>query len=216
MAADLLQNGFGRRLAQRAVMGAGADLDDAPRDHLARARAAARPGAVEIDPKALLEPGKRGLEIEIGIGQRRPTGQRAAVLDLLLAPASRGFLKRGVIAEDAAQMMGIGRTVMLDQACRLDDAEDVGIELCPIEALPGNIVERPRAHAASRRQPGAQCLYTNEPDAVKSLPRRARTGTYRLISASAWSFAWATLCCRSSWRNSASRRSRSVPVARAT
>src|SRR5437763_677642 len=94
-AADLLQYRLGRRLAQRAVIGAGADLDDAAGDHLARARAAARPVAVEIDPEALLEPAEGSLEIESGIGQCRPTGQGPAVLDLLLAPAPRGFLKLG-------------------------------------------------------------------------------------------------------------------------
>src|SRR5260370_380934 len=132
------------------------------------------------------------------------------MLDRVLAPAPRGLLKLGVVAEDPAQVMGIGRAVMLTEARRLDDAEDVGIQLRPIEALPGNIVERPRAHAASRRPLGAQCLYTNERNAVKSLSRGGRERLLkpqRLISARAWSLAWATLCCRSRWRNSVRRRS---------
>src|SRR5207247_618058 len=150
-----------------------ADFDDAARDHLARAGAAARAVAVEIDPEALPEPGERNVEIEIRIGQRRPTGQRAAVLDLLLAPAPRGFLELGIVGEDPAQVVGVGGAVVLDEARRLDDADDVRIELRPIEAVPGNIVERPRAHAVSHRQLEAECLYTNEWNAMKSLPRGA-------------------------------------------
>src|SRR6202049_4978314 len=72
--------------------------------------------------------------------------------DLPHPPAPRGDLKLGIIGENPAQMMGIGGAVMFDQARRLDDAKDVGLELRPIEALPRNVVERPRAHAASLRQ----------------------------------------------------------------
>ncbi len=148
MAADLPQYRLGRRLAQRRVIGAGADLDDAARHHLARARAAARAGAVKIDLETGPKAGERPIEIKAGVGERCPARQRASVLDLLLAPAPHGFLERGVVGENPAEMMGIGRAIMLYQARRLDDADDLGIELRRIETVPGNIVERPQAHAA--------------------------------------------------------------------
>src|SRR5258706_5466610 len=218
MAADLLQHRLGDAFAQCGVVGAGADLDDAARDHLAGARTPARAVGVEIDLKALLKPGEGRLEIEVRIGHCSPFRQRPPVLDLLLAPAARGFLEFGIVGENPAQMMGIGGAVVLDEARRLDDAYDIGVELIAVEAIPRNVVERPRSHAASSRQLGAQRLYTNEPSAMKSLSREAMEGLrhQRLISANAWSLAWATLCCRSSWRNSARRRARSVPAARAT
>src|SRR5437879_1731847 len=65
-------------------------------------------------------------------------------------------------------MVGIGGAIVLDEARRLDDTHDLGIELIALKAIPGNVVERPRSHAASRRQSGAVCLYTNEWSAVKS------------------------------------------------
>ena len=108
MAADLAQHRFLGRVAQRAVIGAGADLDDAARHHLAGARAAARAVAVEIDPETFPEAGEGGGEIEVRVGQRRPARQRPAVLDLLLAPAPRGLLELGVVGEDQAEMMRIG------------------------------------------------------------------------------------------------------------
>src|SRR5258708_21844289 len=70
-AADFLQHRLRRRLAQRGVVGAGAGLDDAARDHLAGTRATARAGAVEIAPIALAEPGEGRIELETRIGQRR-------------------------------------------------------------------------------------------------------------------------------------------------
>src|SRR5207248_1108239 len=149
MASDLLQDRLGDALAQRGVVGAGADLDDAPRDHLAGARTA--PGAVgiEIDLESVLKPGEGGGEIKARIGQRRPAGQSAAVLDLFLPPAASGFLELGIVGENPAQMMGISGAIVLDEARRLDDAHDVGFELIAIEAVPRNVVERPGAHTAS-------------------------------------------------------------------
>src|SRR5204862_4376570 len=120
----------------------------AARDHLARARAAARPVAVEIDLEPVLKPREGGREVEAWIGHCRPARQGPAVLNLLLAPAPRGFLEFGVVGEDPAEMMRVGCAIVLDEARRLDDSDQLGIDPAPIEAMPGNIVERPRAHAA--------------------------------------------------------------------
>src|SRR5213078_5389976 len=115
MAADLLQYRLGHAFAQCGVVGAGADLDDAARDHLARARAAARPVAVEIDLEPVLKPREGGREVEAWIGHCRPARQGSAVLNLLLPPAPRRFLELGVVGEDPAEMMRVGRAIVLDQ-----------------------------------------------------------------------------------------------------
>ena len=127
-AADFLQHRLVSRVAQRGVIGAGADLDDAARHHLAGARAAARAVAVEIDLVAGLEAGEGGGEIKLRVGQRRPARQRRAVLDLFLAPAPRGFLELGIVGEDPAQMTRVGGAIVLDEARRLDDTHQLGIE----------------------------------------------------------------------------------------
>jgi len=74
------------------------------------------------------------------------------VLNLLLPPAPRRFLELGVVGEDPAEMMRVGCAIVLDQARRLDDRDQLGIDLAPIKAVPGNIIKRPGSHAACLRQ----------------------------------------------------------------
>src|SRR4051812_40835857 len=84
-------------------------------------------------------------------------------------------------------MMRISLTVMLDQARRLDNRHQLGIDRRRIEPVPRDVVERPGAHAWSRQPP---------------------------ISRNTRSLALVTANWRSSWRSSARRRSRSLPVTR--
>ena len=67
--------------------------------------------------------------VEAGIGKHRPAAERLAVLDLLGAPELRHPAEIAVIVEDAAEIAGVIGAVLLDQACRLDDAQDLGIDL---------------------------------------------------------------------------------------
>ena len=136
MPADFFQHRLGRRLAQCAVVRACAHFDDAARHHLPGARAAARAVAVEIDLEPLLESGEGSVEIEFGIGQRRPACQRAAVLDLLFAPAQCDRLEFGIVGEDPAEVVRVSAAIMLDEARRLDDADELRIEFVALEAVP--------------------------------------------------------------------------------
>src|ERR1700687_5292744 len=79
-------------------------------------------------------------------------------------------------------MMGIGGAIVLDEARRLDDAHDIGVELIAVEAVPRNVVERPRAHAAPLRQDSARVLI--HPNARK-IRRWRRRGP--LIRGGRWS-----------------------------
>jgi len=51
--------------------------------------------------------------------------------------------------EHAAEIAGIIGAVLLDQARRLDDAQELGLDPGGIEAVPGNVVERPRSHCCA-------------------------------------------------------------------
>jgi len=48
--------------------------------------------------------------------------------------------------EHAAEIFGVVAAVLLHQARRLDQAQDVRIDLGAVEPLPGDIVEGPAAH----------------------------------------------------------------------
>src|SRR4029077_3670309 len=74
--------------------------------------------------------------------------QRLAVLDFLLAPAAGVLLKIGIVVEDSAQVMGVRAAIVFDKTRGLDDPHDLRIELILLEAIPGNVVERPMAHGA--------------------------------------------------------------------
>src|SRR5581483_7473941 len=108
--------------------GAGADLDDAARDHLARARAAARHVGVEIDVVSGLEAGESRGEIEGRVSERGPPRERLAVLGFLRTPAPRRRLELRVVGEDAAEVMRVGVAIIFDEARRLDDAQELGID----------------------------------------------------------------------------------------
>ncbi len=69
------------------------------------------------------------------------------MLDLLVAPAHGNRLEVGIVVEDVAEIVRVVAAVLLDQARRLDDAQQLGIDLGAVEPLPGNIVERPGTHA---------------------------------------------------------------------
>ena len=88
----------------------------------------------------------RGGVIESGIGQHCPAAERRAVLHFLGAPASRHILEIAIVMEHAAEIARIIGAVLLDQARRLDDAQQLGLDLGAVEALPGNVVQRPRSH----------------------------------------------------------------------
>src|SRR5262249_23104250 len=134
---------------------------------------------IEVDLEPLTETGKRRIEVKARIGQCRPTRQRPPVLDFLLAPPPRGFLEFGVVREDPAEVMRIGRAVVLDKARRLDDPHEFRIDPAPVEVVPRNIVERPRAHPALSYRPSPlQCgLLIHQSDG--SIPLRgAPRGVY--------------------------------------
>ncbi len=150
---DALADGFQHRLVGRlgegGVIGAGPGLDDAARHQLAGARAAHRCGRIEIDAEAGGEARTGRFVIEAGIGHLRIAAEGETVLDLFLAPALRGFLEERVVGEHAAEIARVIGAVLLDDARRFDDAQQFGIELCRLETLPRNIVERPMWHGAS-------------------------------------------------------------------
>ena len=68
---------------------------------------------------------------------------------LFLTPAPRGFLKRRIIGEDAAEIARVIGAILLDEARGFDEAQQFGIELLPLEMRPRNIVERPMRHGWS-------------------------------------------------------------------
>ena len=70
------------------------------------------------------------------------------MLRFLRAPAPRRVLEFAVAGEHAAEIVGVVGAVLLDDARRLDHAQELGIDLGAIEALPRNIVERPAAQPA--------------------------------------------------------------------
>src|SRR6516225_10022936 len=149
IATDLLEHGFPYRVAQRRVIRARSNFDHAAGDHLTRTRAAARASATEIDAIAGLKALKGIFEIVAGIGERSPSRQCPAVLNLLLAPAPRITLEVQIVVENAAQMICVGTSVVFDEARRLDDRHDIWIELAAVKAVPRNIVERPVPHGCA-------------------------------------------------------------------
>jgi len=72
LAADLLQHGLEGRVLERAVVGAGAGLDDAAGHHLAGLAAAHRCAGLERQPVAGAEAGEGGIEIPARIGELSP------------------------------------------------------------------------------------------------------------------------------------------------
>src|SRR5271170_1504985 len=136
------------RLAQCRVIGAGGGFNDATCDHLARTRASARGIKVKIESKTVAKTAEGGSEIPIWLGQFGPAPERSPMLGFLFAPAPGGLLKREVVVENPAQMVRVGPAIMFDKARRLDDRDDLRVELVEIEPVPANIVESPRAHAA--------------------------------------------------------------------
>ena len=72
-----------------------------------------------------------------------------AVLPLLDAPALRHPLEGGIVMEHAAEVLRVVGAVLLDQARRLDDAQEIGLDPGGVEAIPGDILERPRSHDAA-------------------------------------------------------------------
>ena len=134
------------------------------------------------------------------------------MLDLLFAPAQCGRLEFGIVGEDPAEVVRVSAAIMLDEARRLDDADELRIELVALEALPGNIVERPPGHSASLRRRDSAPLYPEGETPLNPEAYEAQCDS----SERTWSLARAMLCWRSNCRNSSSRCSRSVPVTRAT
>src|SRR3546814_6098780 len=62
-----------------------------------------------------------GIEIEFGIGEHRPAGERLAVLDLLGAPDACRGLKSRIVGEDIAEIDRVVAAIGFDQGRRLDD-----------------------------------------------------------------------------------------------
>ncbi len=144
---DLLADGLEHRLlgrrAQRAVVGGGAHLDDAARDQLARARAADRLARVHVRPEAGDEAPENRIEAEAGIGHLGPLAERLTVLDLLGGPGLRRLLELGIVGEDVAEIGGVVVGVVLDARRRLDDLEQLRVDLAGIEPVPRDVLERP-------------------------------------------------------------------------
>ena len=65
------------------------------------------------------------------------------MLDLFRAPGAGGRLHLGIIGEDVAEICGVVAAVALDQARRLGNGEQVGVDLGRLEPFPGNVVEGP-------------------------------------------------------------------------
>ena len=63
--------------------------------------------------------------------------------------AAGSLLEAGIVEENAAQMMRVGRAIVFDEARRLDDAHNIWIELAAVETVPGNIIERPAVHGSA-------------------------------------------------------------------
>jgi len=148
LGADLLQDRLGGRVLQGAVVGAGPRLDDAARHHLARLAAAHRlgRGGVERQMIARLEAGERGLEIPARIGELRPAAECHAVLGLLGDPLVHFQDEIRIVGEDAAQIDAVVVTVALDHGRSLDVANDLGVDLRRVEAMPIDRLESPVAH----------------------------------------------------------------------
>src|SRR6202043_496151 len=120
--------------------------DDAARHQLAGARAAHRGAGVAIDVEPGTEAPRRGRMIEAAIGVHGPAPERLAVLDLLLPPAPRRRGKTGIVVKHAAEILGVVGAVLLDQARRLDDAQNLRIDPGGVETCPGDVIERPVTH----------------------------------------------------------------------
>src|SRR5438045_812206 len=80
---------------------------------------------------------------------RRSRRIRPAVLDLLVAPAPGKVLEDRVVVKHLAEIFGVIGSVALDEARRLDDAQQLDVNLAGLEAIPGDVVQRPMAHLAA-------------------------------------------------------------------
>jgi len=155
--ADLFEHRLLSRVGEGRVHGRGAAFDDAAGDQLADPRAAHGPGHAggqfDVGGKIL----EGGRKIEGRIGHFGPAAQGVAVLDLFLGPPDRSFGKLGIVLEHFLKIPAVIAAVLLHKACRLDDLDQIGINLARVEVLPGNIVERPVLHrfASNRRQSAA-------------------------------------------------------------
>ncbi len=148
-AADLLEHRLVGRLRDGRVEAAGPGLDDAARDQLPGARAAHRLRRVQRQPESVEEVLKGALEVELGIDELGPFGQRDPVLHLFLAPGPDHVLERRVVGKDVAEVFGVVGAVMLDQRGGLHELDQLGIHLVPVEFLPGDIVQCPSGLHAS-------------------------------------------------------------------
>src|SRR6185437_8434077 len=126
---------------------------------------------------------------ESGIGEARPATERLAMLNLLFPPAARDRLKGRIVVKDAAEIARVVAAVLLDEARGFDDAQDLGIDLGAVEAMPGNIVERPEAHGSALRcYSGESLKYMGTLDGGKrpghwvSVPRLYRRAPQALLA----------------------------------
>jgi hypothetical protein len=65
------------------------------------------------------------------------------MLNLLIAPARRDGLELGIVMEHVAEIPRIVGAVLLHQTRRLDDTQDLRIDLRRVEPVPRDIVQRP-------------------------------------------------------------------------
>ncbi len=68
------------------------------------------------------------------------------MLHLFLAPAPRHRLEIGVVMKHLAEILRIVGAIPLDEARRLDDAQERVVHLARLEAVPGDIIQRPITH----------------------------------------------------------------------
>ncbi len=63
--------------------------------------------------------------------------------DFLVGPGAGRRLELAVVAEHVAQIGGVVAAVVFDEARRLDQLEDVRVDLAGIEEMPGYVVQGP-------------------------------------------------------------------------
>src|SRR5262245_34929580 len=124
------------------------------------------------------EAGEGAVEIERGIRELGPAGERETMLDLFLAPmldVADRLLRRAAI--DPLEVGDIIGRVVLDQRRRLHGGEQTWVDLGRLEARPIHVVQRPaRAvdHAIGHPQPSWPM---SEMDGISlaQLPRAGQT-----------------------------------------
>ena len=144
--ADLLQDGFGGRLAQRGIVAGGAGFDHASGDKFTCAGPSDRRVGIGLDGIASSISVERRGVIPLRIGQFSPFGQSVAVLHLFFGPIVGCLAEIGIIVEHAAQIQGIVAPITLDHRRGFHQRHERGVHGRGIERVPGDIFDPPMFH----------------------------------------------------------------------